>query len=255
MNKIIIFVLMFIVVTSSSQCAQKAKANANKEATNDLVLAAKDGAIYDIEEALEAGADINGKADLSKKYTQSFDEISGHTALGQAALHSYQPGYEKVVEYLLKNGAQVNITSKSKSPLMLAIGARNIEVINALLKAGADVNFRTSGDKKTALMLATVQAFSTQGKINEIALKIINTLLDNKADMYACDSMGRTAYDITLAFGGHKEILEAFEKRGYNKEKTALVPAQQSKPATSHELIEQMPFKTEKEVPGVVFHW
>lgn len=47
----------------------------------------------------------------------------------------------KVVEFLISCGANVNVLSGGETPLQLAISNRNLAIVRALLKAGADPHF------------------------------------------------------------------------------------------------------------------
>jgi ankyrin repeat protein len=77
-------------------------------------------------------------------------------AAGDTALHSAaQRGHKEIVELLLANGADVNVTNRwGQTPLHYAVVFRHEEVVRALLNAGADPNAKML-DGSTAHDLAS----------------------------------------------------------------------------------------------------
>jgi ankyrin repeat protein len=70
-------------------------------------------------------------------------------------------GWTEVVLELIKRGAEVNVRLLSVTPLMLASDNGNLEVVKALLSAGADLEARAkkseAGGGETALMFAAAR--------------------------------------------------------------------------------------------------
>ncbi|MBR1823257.1 MAG: ankyrin repeat domain-containing protein [Ruminococcus sp.] len=91
---------------------------------------------------------------LAKCDNLDFQDKNGYSYLHIAA----QSGLAKVVEYLLSNGASIDITDKfGKTPLMVAISGYNGDrtIVDIFLKYGADLDLAVpSGitDKKLAVM-------------------------------------------------------------------------------------------------------
>ena len=87
---------------------------------------------------------INEKADLEviKKFLDETEDInarnrSGFTALMFAALSNDDP---EVIRLLIEAGANVNVKSSlGRTPLMYAARYNTLEVVNELIKAGADM--------------------------------------------------------------------------------------------------------------------
>jgi len=94
--------------------------------TMDLNRAASEGNLQSIRALLTAGADVNGRSP------------NGRTALMTAAL----AGNTQVVDLLLANGANPNITDykEGRTALIIAAEGGHTEVARSLLKAGADPN-------------------------------------------------------------------------------------------------------------------
>lgn len=65
-------------------------------------------------------------------------------------------GEEEIVDLLIKNGADVNIeNSDKKTPLYLAANGGFDKIVKILIENGADLNYKTT-DEKTALHLASM---------------------------------------------------------------------------------------------------
>jgi len=100
----------------------------------------------------------------------------------QAIFSAVGYGYFDKVKLLVERGADIN-NPDGASLFQTAATSKNI--LEYLIKAGADVNLQNSGDKKTALM----QAARNDNVTN------IQVLLDADADKTLKDRDGKTAYD------------------------------------------------------------
>jgi ankyrin repeat protein len=90
------------------------------------------------------------------------------------------------VNQLIKYGADPNLTlSNGYSALMSAASFGSYEIVETLLKQGAEINHKREVDGITALMLATFN-----GEIQKVKL-----LLRYNADKYITDKNGKTALD------------------------------------------------------------
>ncbi|MBQ7068413.1 MAG: ankyrin repeat domain-containing protein, partial [Synergistaceae bacterium] len=87
----------------------------------------------------------------------------------------------------INNGVDVNVKDfYGQTALMIAAQRGNAEAVNALIKAGADVNAKTESST-TALIKATYFGFDNA--------EIINILIDAGADVKIKDDMGKMAVD------------------------------------------------------------
>lgn len=126
----------------------------------------------------------------------------GPTALMMAA----QSGYVDIVNHLIRHGAQVNAATRTgETALMFAAIQGNKEVVDVLLKADCNVNaFNNRG--LTALMMA-----SSRGRV-----EILESLIENNANLDAVDRAGMTAmlYAMDQRQEGSVSILRsAIEKK------------------------------------------
>jgi ankyrin repeat protein len=89
------------------------------------------------------------------------------------------------VQSAIRDGADVNARDlEDNTPLMGACYFQRFDVIAMLLKAGADINARSSVDGRTALMWAAMN-YETPDEIIK--------LLEAGADAKVMDKMGKTA--------------------------------------------------------------
>ncbi len=103
-------------------------------------LAAYEGSLDKVKSAVESGMDING-----------IDPGQKLTALHMAAYN----GHTETVTYLISQGAVVDCRdSQGKTPLIHACTGPFAEAVKALIKAGADVNAIDTTEGFTPLMMA-----------------------------------------------------------------------------------------------------
>ncbi|RIL06773.1 MAG: hypothetical protein DCC75_10575 [Proteobacteria bacterium] len=134
-----------------------------------------------IQSLISKGADVN--------YIEN-----GRPILGWAA----QNGSVKVVEALLKAGANPNIADQGigHTPLMRAIDMQHLEIVRALLGAKADPN-AVASDGRSCLMMA-VESRKPQ---------IVQALVDARADVKKVDAEGNSPA-LAAAQDGMSESLE-----------------------------------------------
>lgn len=125
----------------------------------------------------------------------------GFTPLGLAAFF----GHKDVVEYLLEQGAEVNVASRNKMkvmPLHSAVASRHLGIAEALLTHGADVN-AAQQDGFTPLHEA-----AQNGQEEMVAL-----LLAHAANVDAKKDDGQTPLAIALA-EGHDVVADLLRRHG-----------------------------------------
>ena len=122
--------------------------------------------------------------------TKKWDDIKGSYDLFVAGI-----GYTKIVEALIRAGADVNAVNRDeKTALIFAASKGSVEAVKALIRAGADVN-AVNKDEKTALMFATSKGY----------VEAVKALIEAGADVNAVDKYGNTA----LMFATIKGSIEA----------------------------------------------
>lgn len=96
------------------------------------------------------------------------------------------------VQSLIKSGANVNaVTPSGRTPLMLASYLGHSDIVNFLLQNGADVDIKENLKDGTALMFAIDSINYTSDKLK--ILTIINLLMRHNANINAQTKVGSTA--------------------------------------------------------------
>ena len=128
---------------------------------------------------------LANKANPNLAFNEKSGNMAGWTPLAVAV---YQDDNVPMVRLLLENGANPNVvTSRSGwTLLMQAVQKGSLELAEALVAAGAEVNARIDSDSRgTALYFAT--------SINSTnAAALVELLLKNKADVNVTDAYGST---------------------------------------------------------------
>src|SRR5260370_30829394 len=106
-----------------------------------------------VEALLSAGVDVNAKSELPQRALQlAASSCSGQTVDTQTIL--------AMIEVLLAHGAKVNPPGAGElSPLMVAIQQCPAAVVRRLVRAGADLQFRTSLGISTLAMALIVKNY------------------------------------------------------------------------------------------------
>jgi len=149
----------------------------SKALNRALVESAESGSIKEVEELINAGADINGIVDgdgtalivAAREGNQPLVELllklGGDVNLaapgdGNPLIMAAREGHEKIVQLLLDRGASIDqIVEGDENALIQASASGEIVVVKLLVSRGADVNARawsggSKGEWRTALMLA-----------------------------------------------------------------------------------------------------
>ncbi|WP_353271420.1 ankyrin repeat domain-containing protein [Wolbachia endosymbiont (group A) of Rhorus exstirpatorius] len=112
-------------------------------------------------------------------------------------------GYEKVVRYLTKNGANVNVQDEwEKTSLHYSAQHGHAQVVEVLLEEGADVNAQNE-DKGTPLHYA---AYSGH-------IEVVKHLIKKEADVNVVDRYGRSPLHYA-AENGYTQVVEVLLEEG-----------------------------------------
>jgi hypothetical protein len=131
-------------IAEEREAAEKVEAeNRMKEnPTAELLLAARDGNVVRVIQALDLGADVNARS-----------ESNGYTPL----LWASSRGHTEIVRLLLEAGGDVNVQANDgQTALMRAADYGHVDTVTLLLDSGADVNIRNENGI-TALRFATLK--------------------------------------------------------------------------------------------------
>ena len=137
----------------------------------------------------------------------------GDTALYRACISQQL----EVVQVLLEAGADVNLTSKGHYPLIAACDAGNAELIYLLLEAGADAKCRKISDE--TCLHAVINAFSvaTLGSPKHAdsvsIVSIVKSLLNAGAEVNVCSSLEETAL-YRASKSGHENVVRLLLEAG-----------------------------------------
>ncbi len=183
----------------------------NKLGIGPIHYAASQGNIDMLNDLITAGANVNIQ-----------DSNKGLTPLHVAVENS--PRYTKCAEILLKAGADPNVKDKDgNTPLSLtqnqatisllvqsganiknakgllanALQMKDIQLVEALLKQGVDVNSPSSSDGRTPLMIALV---------NKNLQKYVNVFLEKSTNINQQDKTGKTALFLACEYENEKAV-------------------------------------------------
>lgn len=134
-------------------------------------------------------SNLGHKPELVNAYSED-----GYQPLGLAAYF----GHEKIVEYLIKAGAQVNLPSKNSlgvTPLQSAVAGGHLEITRMLLTAGASPNVRERGG------YTPLHTAAHNGNV-----EIVRSLLFGGADSEARSDKKETPLDMARK-SGHDEVV------------------------------------------------
>jgi len=157
---------VFLTVVATGAPSEGIKALARAE-NPELISAAMDGNITQIEVYVSKGGDIN--------VTNRF----GQTALMWASTYNHR----NVVQWLLDKGAKVDLKDQKhgRTALLYATRSDRSEIVPLLLAKGADVEVKDSAGY-TPLVSAVIGGCTN----------VLTVLLNNKADVNVADNQGMT---------------------------------------------------------------
>lgn len=168
-----------------------------------LMVAANRGALDLVNHLLSVDANVNAQSEGG--FTAlilsilSYNEIC---AIKQVENDSSNPSMA-VIKRLLEAGADVNkVTDGGNTPLQEAALQGNLDIVNLLLAANAEVNYKNEYSE-TALMVASLKNGNPT---------VVETLIAAGADVFATDIDGSSALDLAVKYenSGVAEVLRRF---------------------------------------------
>lgn len=132
----------------------------------------------------------------------TIDYENGYTALFSASVNDNI----EILTALIKAGADVNQATKNGfTPLMVAARYGNIEILTALINAGADVNARTT---------IGVPTLGCATELSNVNVEIIKTLIKAGADVNASFPKGNSVLTVTAAMNPNIDFTTTLIKAG-----------------------------------------
>ena len=165
-----------------------------------LILAADLDLTQTIAYLIEKGADVHAIASANgfsavryavknnsiENVTQLIEAGSTKKELSESLISAVYYNHANMFEYLIQNGADIQIRGNNKETLLHWTANKNaIEICRYLLDNGVPVNVRETFEGQTALMKAAAAN----------RLEIAQLLLDHGADRARVDTSGHTALD------------------------------------------------------------
>lgn len=207
--------LLFCLLVSSSRAQKTHAAKVDEKKLNLLFDAVKNGDKAAIDQALKAGAGINDRlysttvTPLGLAISEGKVEIVRYLIGKGADMKDVHEGLN-ALEYALKEekisqeivrffvGFEKDKTKLSEK-IVYAASMNHYPLIEALVKAGVDVNFRTEADGRTALIRAAAEGW----------VDTVKRLLALGANREIKDNKGKTALDYALLAKKNKIWLES----------------------------------------------
>ncbi len=179
----------------------------NKYGRTPLISAVDSGQVDIVKYLIDNGADVNGIG--AEKYTaitvakslemvmilvESGADVNSINMNKPVLISAVENEQIAIVEYLLDNGADVNV--KVDNNYSAISYPNNLAIVKILVESGADVNFKNSYSS-TPLIFAT----------NRGNLEIVKYLVEQGADINIQNDDGSKAIDIAIS-NGHKKIVK-----------------------------------------------
>lgn len=190
--------------------AQGADVNADdKRGRTPLAGAITGGSLAVVKRLLDGGANINARA-----------RDNGVTPL-TLAVSLADPNYENrrgeeraVASLLIERGADPNLASNTgATPLTIAAGICDVELVQALLARGANVNTQAE-DGETALLEVTRWSYNEETRQpHPAAPEVIRLLLAHNADPELKDIEGKTALQVAREHRSEALVIALLEPK------------------------------------------
>ncbi len=148
-------------------------------------------------------------------------------------------GNLNILNALINAGADVNMANKENgyTPLLISF---DLDTVNALINAGADVNLANKESGTTPLILAC----------SRISIKVVAALINAGADLNAMDKNGNTALLISERALGESRFLKNEEKQKRAQRLINILKQAGAKPTKKEVMAGGRRNKTRKHVKG-----
>ncbi len=147
---------------------------------------------------LALGTALGLAAEVKLEASDVYASSNSTKTLNERLLEAARDGHVDEVEALLHDGAKVDArTDTFETPIIIATSTGQVQIVQILLRAGADVNTKEGANGETALMYAALRG----------NIPLVRVLLDAKARVNLKDDVGRTALHFA-ARDGKIEIME-----------------------------------------------
>jgi len=149
---------------------------------------------------IEEGANINDVNNLGK--TPLFYAMQQQTCLYANAVMNYNCNKKLwFIEYLIDNGAEINIMTKDKTtPLMTASQMKSDQVVEFLIKKGANIDEQDENGETALLKVLnrTNIGIPKSGATDENIFNTLKVLLDAKADTSIKNAQDKTPFMLAV---------------------------------------------------------
>lgn len=206
--------IAILIVLSIAPSASTEDSIDAKRGAKPLHIAAETGELNIVSQLLEQDMDVNivdssGRTPLHYA-CQPVRPLWEHADAMVRGGNRANRSHTNVVKYLVKKGANVNVSSHSgETPLIGAAASCDLETVKFLLEHRADVNARDK-DGRTALFV--ISGHSWHMRDSETRQTVVKTLLQHGADPLLFSSWSSPLH--MAALRGYAGIVSLFLNRG-----------------------------------------
>ena len=135
-----------------------------------------------------------GNLEIVRALVEANADLEAQNVHGSSPLHAAISGNRlEVVQYLLQKGANLESNKNGGTALMTAALMTRTEIVRVLIKAGADVNARSSINQTALITVCGANLGESE------RLEIAKILVEANADVSAKDDLGKNAHETAAA--------------------------------------------------------